>query len=69
MEKPPWEGMGGYTEIDSAVLPMIDTQTPTFMGVPMAQDAEALHGADVAIIGAPYVAGAAGKYAGVDKSE
>ena len=69
MDKPPWEGMGGYTEIDSATLPMIDAQTPTFMGVPLAQDATALNGADVAIIGAPYVAGAAGKYAGVDKSE
>ena len=69
MDKPPWEGMGGYTDIDSATLPMIDAQTPTFMGVPLAQDATALTGADVAIIGAPYVAGAAGKYAGVDKSE
>ena len=69
MDKPPWEGMGGYTDIDSATLPMIDAQTPTFMGVPLAQDAAALNGADVAIIGAPYVAGAAGKYAGVDKSE
>ncbi|GIS87706.1 MAG: hypothetical protein CM1200mP18_04160 [Gammaproteobacteria bacterium] len=38
-------------------------------GVPLAQDAEALNGAEVAIIGAPYVAGAPGKYAGVDKSE
>ena len=53
MDKPPWEGMGGYTDIDSTTLPMIDAQTPTFMGVPLAQDAAALNGADVAIIGAP----------------
>ena len=48
---------------------MLDAQTPTFMGVPRASDLAALAGADVAIIGAPYVAGSAGKYAGVDKAE
>ena len=69
MSKPPWEGMGGYTNINSDTLPMIDDETPTFMGVPLARTAEALAGADVAIIGAPYVAGARGKYAGVDKAE
>ena len=69
MDKPPWEGMGGYTEIDSGKLPMLDAQTPTFMGVPRASDLAALAAADVAIIGAPYVAGSAGKYAGVDKAE
>ena len=46
MDKPPWEGMGGYTDIDSTTLPMIDAQTPTFMGVPLAQDGAALNGAD-----------------------
>jgi agmatinase len=61
--------MGGYTNINSDTLPMIDDQTPTFMGVPLACTADTLRGADVAIIGAPYVAGARGKYAGVDKAE
>ena len=61
--------MGGYTNINSVTLPMIDDQTPTFMGVPLARTADTLRGADVAIIGAPYVAGARGKYAGVDKAE
>ena len=69
MEKRPWEGMQGYTEVDSANLPMIDDDTPTFMGVPLVKESTQLEGVDVAIIGAPYVAGAAGKYAGVDKSE
>ena len=69
MTKLPWEGMGRYTDIDSASLPMINAQTPTFMGVPYARTAEEIAGADVAIIGAPYVAGASGKYAGVEKSE
>ena len=61
--------MGGYTNINSDTLPMINDQTPTFMGVPLARTADTLRGADVAIIGAPYVAGARGKYAGVDKAE
>ena len=69
MEKRPWEGMQGYTEVDSANLPMIDDDTPTFMGVPLVKESTQLEGVDVAIIGAPYVAGAAGKYAGVNKSE
>ncbi len=69
MSKAPWEGMGGYTNIDSAALPMINDDTPTFMGVPYARSVEELQGVDIAIIGAPYVAGARGKYAGVDKTE
>ena len=69
MSKAPWEGMGGYTNIDSATLPMINEDTPTFMGIPYARSAEELRGVDIAIIGAPYVAGARGKYAGVDKTE
>ena len=55
MSKAPWEGMGGYTNIDSETLPMINEETPTFMGVPYARGAEELQGVDVAIIGAPYV--------------
>tara|TARA_Y100001934_G_scaffold206373_1_gene244031 strand:+ start:2585 stop:3640 length:1056 start_codon:yes stop_codon:yes gene_type:complete len=69
MSKAPWEGMGGYTNIDSETLSMINDETPTFMGVPLARSTGDLSGADVAIIGAPYVAGARGKYAGVDKAE
>ena len=69
MSKAPWEGMGGYTNIDSETLPMINDETPTFMGIPFAHSVGDLSRADVAIIGAPYVAGARGKYAGVDKAE
>ena len=39
MSKAPWEGMGGYTNIDSDTLPMINDETPTFMGVPLARSA------------------------------
>ena len=69
MENRPWEGMQGYTQVNSGALPMIDEETPSFMGVPLVRDQQQLECADVAIIGAPYVAGAAGKYAGVDKTE
>ena len=55
MSKAPWEGMGGYTNIDSAALPMLTEDTPTFMGVPFARSANELQCVDVAIIGAPYV--------------
>jgi len=37
--------------------PMIDDETPTFMRQPLATRPEDLKGADVVIIGAPYVAG------------
>ncbi|WP_205738402.1 arginase family protein [Billgrantia endophytica] len=43
--------------------------TPTFFGVPQALSKEDLLGADVVIIGAPYVAGWGDQYFGVDKKE
>ncbi len=49
-------------------VPMMATETPTFMGRPHASKPEELKGADVVIIGAPYVAGWGG-YAGVGKEE
>lgn len=49
-------------------VPMIESDMPTFMGVPHAFDAEDLIGIDVAIIGAPYVA-SWGPYSGVSKDE
>lgn len=49
-------------------VPMIEAETPTFMARPHATKPEELKGADVVIIGAPYVAGWRG-YAGVGKDE
>lgn len=49
-------------------LPMIEQDMPTFMARPLATRPEELTGADVVIIGAPYVAGWGG-YAGVGKDE
>lgn len=45
-------------------LPMIDDETPTFMGRPLAKTPEDLKGADIVIIGSAYVA-ATEEYAGV----
>ncbi len=64
-----WDEIRSHYRVKDRDFPMLDEDMPTFMGVPHARDAEDLAGADVAIIGAPYVAGAKGKYAGVDKSE
>jgi agmatinase len=49
-------------------VPMIDSDTPTFMGQRHAISEDDLEGIDVAIIGAPYVA-SWGQYSGVDKGE
>ena len=49
-------------------VPMIEADMPTFLGRPHAISPEDLEGADVAIIGAPYVA-SWGSYGGVGKEE
>ena len=64
-----WEEIKSHYRVKDRDFPMLEEDTPTFMGVAHAQTAEELNGVDVVIIGAPYVAGARGKYAGVDKSE
>ena len=64
-----WEEIKSHYRVKDRDFPMLEEDTPTFMGVAHAQTAEELKGVDVVIIGAPYVAGARGKYAGVDKSE
>lgn len=48
-------------------FPMIDEETPTFMGRPHATSAGALENADVVIIGAPYVSSNSDEWAGVSK--
>ena len=64
-----WEEIKSHYRVKDRDFPMLEDDMPTFMGVPHAQTADELSGADLVIIGAPYVAGAKGKYAGVDKSE
>ena len=64
-----WEEINSHYRVKDRNFPMLTDDMPTFMGVPHAKKPEDLKGADVVIIGAPFVAGAKGKYAGVDKSE
>ena len=64
-----WEEIKSHYRVRDRDFPMLEEDTQTFMGVAHAQTAEELKGVDVVIIGAPYVAGAKGKYAGVDKLE
>ncbi len=66
-------GYPNWSEIRDSLLkgrnvPMIESDMPTFMGVPHALGPEDLRGVDVAIIGAPYVA-SWGPYSGVGKEE
>ncbi len=68
MSYPDWaqlkrDAFGGAIML-SDDLPMIGPETPSFMGCPLAAAAADLAGADVVVIGAPYVAGT-GSYAGV----
>lgn len=68
MTYPDWEQLKrdsfGGSYMREPGLAMIDAQTPTFMARPLARTAADLDGADVVIIGAPYLAGT-GDYAGV----
>lgn len=50
-------------------FPRIKEDMPTFLGVPHAVKKSDLKGADVVIIGAPFVAGFGRQYSGVDKDE
>lgn len=43
-----------YNLRNNIPLPMIDDDTPTFMGMPLARNVSELKGADFAIIGVPY---------------
>jgi agmatinase len=65
---PDWEIVRNSIFTRTRYFPMIDGDQPTFMALPLATSPADLKGADVAIIGAPYVAGW-GEYAGVPKSE
>ena len=68
MSYPAWDDVRNSVFARTRYFPMIDADMPTFMAQPLATSPADLRGADVAIIGAPYVAGW-GEYAGVSKSE
>ena len=50
-------------------FPMLNAETPTFMGIPVAKTLNDIKGADAVIIGAPYVATSGEEYMGVSKHE
>ena len=57
-----------FTETSFAAgrdYPMLAPETPSFMSQPVAKTPADLKGADIAVIGAPYVAATGGMYAGV----
>ncbi|MFC2029432.1 arginase family protein [Chloroflexota bacterium] len=63
MSYPEWENLKDHF-LRGRDVPMIEDDMPTFMGQPHAKTAGDLQGADIAIIGVPYVA--ARDYAGLD---
>ena len=69
MTYPTWEEFKRTSLAASRTFPMIMPEMPTFMGAPHATTREDLRGADVVIIGAPYVASATEEYLGVPTSE
>ncbi len=48
-------------------FPMIDEETPTFLAQPHAKNKQDLKGADVVIIGSPYVSSSSDEWAGIAK--
>lgn len=73
MSYPDWKELSFYLTESRQLycnrFPMIEADMPTFMGRPYAACPDELEGADVAIIGSPYVVGWGGEYAGVSKEE
>ena len=66
---PDWNTLRQSIFVQPKYFPRLAEDMPTFFGVPQAISKEDLQGADVVIIGAPYVAGWGREYGGVDKSE
>lgn len=68
MSYPDWDELKDAL-LEGRRVPMIEADMPTFMGRPHATCVSDLEGADVVIIGSPYVTGWKDQYAGVDKRE
>ena len=62
---PTWEEFTTTSFAASHQWPLLSPETPSFMARAIAREPADLEGADVAIIGAPYVAASDGTYAGV----
>ncbi len=66
---PDWETFMATSFAGRREFPLVAPETPSFMSRPVARTPDDLKGADVVIIGAPYVAAEDGKYAGVAMEE
>ena len=66
---PDWETFMATSFAGRREFPLVAPETPSFMSRPVARTPDDLEGADVVIIGAPYVAAEDGKYAGVAMEE
>lgn len=62
---PDWEEFMRTSFASRHEFPLLAPETPSFMAQPIAKTSADLQGADVVIIGAPYVAASDGLYAGV----
>ena len=69
MSYPKWSEIRSSIWTSARHFPMIEADTPTFMGQPHATSPKDLQGADAVIIGSPYVTSWTDEYAGVDKEE
>jgi agmatinase len=66
---PTWDEIRGTHRVKGRDFPLLTEDMPSFMGLPLATSPADLRDADAVIIGAPYVANAGGKYAGVGAEE
>ena len=62
---PDWDSFMKTSFAGRYDFPLVAPETPSFMQQPIARTPDDLKGADVVVIGAPYVAAEDGKYAGV----
>ena len=67
MKYPDWNEVRDGMWAAKLDFPMIDDETPTFMGCRHVTRKDELEGADVVIIGSPYVSSSSDEWAGVDK--
>ena len=67
MDYPDWSETRHGMWAAELKFPMIDDDTPTFMGRPLVTDKKGLEGADVVVIGSPYVSSSSDEWAGVGK--
>jgi agmatinase len=66
---PDWRSFMATSFAGRRTFPLVAPETPSFMSQPVAKTAADLKGADVVVIGAPYVAAQNGLYAGVPMEE